>query len=100
MASLIRRISSRSRTSRTGDADDDNLAESVANSVQELHGQLQRAMRSDRADDWQDQQPLAYLQSRRRQLADGLLLLANDALALLNESDRHGVGGAVRSRLV
>lgn len=46
------------------------------------------------------QQLLAHLQHRRRQLADGLLLLADDALAFLDEADAHGVGDAVGRRLV
>src|SRR5215210_7497200 len=52
------------------------------------------------ADDREDEQPLAHLQYRRRELPDRLLLLADDALALLDEVDRHGVGDPVRGRLV
>ncbi len=59
-----------------------------------------RALRVEHADDREDQQPLAHLQDRRRQLADRLLLLADDPLALLHEGDADGVGDAVRGRLV
>jgi hypothetical protein len=40
------------------------------------------------------------LQHRRGELADRLLLLADDALALLHEVDRHGVRDPVGGRLV
>jgi len=40
------------------------------------------------------------LQHRRGQLADGLLLLADDALTLLDEAHRDGVGDPVGGRLV
>ena len=48
----------------------------------------------------QDEQPLADLQHRGGQLAERVLLLADDPLALLDEADRDGVGDAVGGRLV
>ena len=71
-----------------------------ADAAQELLGELAGALAVEHADDRQDQQPLADLQHRRRELADRLLLLADDALALLDEADRHGVGDPVGGRLV
>jgi hypothetical protein len=52
-------------------------------------------VRIDDADDRQDEQALADLEHRHRQLANGLLLLADDALALLHEADGHGDRDAV-----
>src|ERR1700674_817745 len=83
-----------------GDVDDDDLGAVGANGPPELFGQLPRALRIDDADDRQDEQPLAHLQHRRRQLADRFLLLADDALALLHETDRHGIGDAVGRGLI
>ena len=57
-------------------------------------------MRIDDADDRQNEEALAYLQHRRRQLADRFLLLPDDTLALFDESDGHRVGDAVRRGLV
>ena len=54
----------------------------------------------EHADDRQDQQPLADRQHRGGQLADRVLLLPDDPLALLDEAHRDGVGDAVRRRLV
>ena len=54
----------------------------------------------EQADDGQDEQPLSDLQHGGRQFADRVLLLADDALALLDEADRDGVGDAVRGGLV
>ncbi len=54
----------------------------------------------DHADDRQNQQPLPNLQHGRRQLPNGLLLLADNALAFLHETYAHGVGDAIRRGLV
>jgi hypothetical protein len=54
----------------------------------------------EHADDRQDQQPLGDLQHRGGQLADGVGLLPDDALPLLDEADRDRVGDPVRGRLV
>jgi hypothetical protein len=51
--------------------------------------------RLEHADDRQDEQALAHLQHRRRQLADGVLLLADDPLALVDEAHRDRVGDPV-----
>src|SRR5437867_4981123 len=65
--------------------------------AEQLLGQLTRALGIDDADDRQDEQALPDLEHGGRQLADRLLLLADDALALLNEPDgdrdRDAVGG-------
>ena len=71
-----------------------------AYSAQQLLSELAGALRVDDADDRQDQQALAHLQHWRGQLADCLLLLADDPLALLDEAHRHRVGNTVRRRLV
>ena len=76
------------------------LARLVRMPREQLLGQLARALRIDDADDRQDEQALADLEHRRRQLADRLLLLADDALALLHEADGHGGRDAVGGRLV
>ena len=83
-----------------GEVDDDDLAARGADAVQELLRELACAVRIDRADDRQNQQSLAHLEHGRRQLADGFLLLSDDALALLDEADRHRVRDAVRGGLV
>ena len=71
-----------------------------ADAAQQLLGELARPLTVEHADDREDQQALADLQHRRRELADRLLLLADDALALLHEVDRHRVGDPVGGRLV
>ena len=45
-------------------------------------------------------QALSDLKDRRRQLADGFLLLTNDALPLLDEPDAHRDRNAIGGRLV
>src|SRR6266849_591021 len=84
----------------TGHVDHDDLGAVGADRAQQLFGQLPGALRVDDADDRQNQQPLADLQHGRRQLPDRFLLLADDALALFDESDGHGVRDAVRRGLV
>ena len=59
-----------------------------------------RPLRVDDADDRQDQHAVAHLQHRRRQLADRLLLLAHDFLALLDEGERDDREDLVGDRLV
>ena len=54
----------------------------------------------EHADDGQDEQALAHRQHRRRQLADRVLLLADDPLALVDEADGDRVGDPVGGRLV
>src|SRR4051795_4834292 len=63
-----------------------------ADAPQQLLGELAGPLAVQHADDRQDEQPLAHLEDRRGELADGLLLLAYDALALLDEVHAHGVG--------
>src|SRR5690242_5935721 len=84
----------------TGDINNDDLCTIRANATEQLFGQLASALRVDDADNRENQKPLTNLQDRRREFADGFLLLTNDALALLNETDRHGVSDAVCRRLV
>jgi hypothetical protein len=84
----------------TRDVDHHDLRAVGPNRAQQLLGELARALGVDHADDRQDQQALAHLQHRRRQLADGFLLLADDALALLHEPHRHRRRDPVGRRLV
>ena len=69
-----------------GDVDHDDLGAVGADAAQQLLGELAGALPVEHADDRQDQQPLADLEDRRRELADRLLLLADDALALAARS--------------
>ncbi len=84
----------------TGDIDDHDLGTVCADAPEQLLSQLAGALGIHDADDWQDEQTLADLQHRRGEDSDGLLLLADDALALLDEADGHGDGDAVGSWLV
>src|SRR2546421_593287 len=63
-------------------------------------GEQARTLGIDDADDRQNEESLAHLQHRRRQLADRFLLLPDDALALFHESDGHRVRDAVCRGLV
>src|SRR5829696_3683893 len=83
-----------------GDVDHDHLRAVRADAPQQLLRELAGALAVEDADDRQDQEPLADLQHRRGELSDRLLLLADDALALLDEVDRHGVRDPVRGGLV
>ena len=83
-----------------GDVDDDDLRAVRADAVEQLLGELAGALAVQDADDRQDQQPLADGQDRRRQLADRVLLLPDDPLALVDEADGDGVGDPVGRRLV
>src|SRR5215208_6412062 len=80
------------------DVDDDDLRAVRADATQQLLRELAGALAVEHADDRQDQQPLTDLEHRCGELPDRLLLLADDALALLHEVDRHGVGDPVRGR--
>ena len=82
------------------DINDDDLCTVGANPAEQLLSQLPGALRVDHADNRENQEPLTNLQDWRREFTNGFLLLANDALALLNETNRHGVGDAVCRRLV
>src|SRR5215218_1999511 len=82
------------------DVDHDDLRAVRADAAQQLLRELARPLAVEDADDREDQEPLADLQHRRRELPDRLLLLADDALALLHEVDRQRVGDAVGGRLV
>jgi len=84
----------------TGDVDDDDLGPVVADRAQQLLGELPGTLPVQDADDRQDQQPLAHLQHRGRQLADGFLLLADNTLALLDEAHPDCGGDPVGRRLV
>src|SRR5262249_1341677 len=84
----------------SGDVQRGRLRPVGPDAAQELLGELARALRVDDADDWQDEQTLADLEHRSRQLTDRLLLLANDALALLDEPDGDRAGNPVGGRLV
>ena len=82
------------------DINDDDLCTIRANPAEQLLSQLPGALRVDHADNRENQEPLTNLQDWRREFTNGFLLLANDALALLNETNRHSVGDAVCRRLV
>src|SRR5258706_471625 len=82
------------------DVDDDDLGAVGADAAEELLGELPGALRVDDADDGKDEEPVADLKDGRRQLADGFLLLADDALALLHEADGDRVRDSVRGGLV
>ena len=84
----------------TGDVDHDDLGSVGADAAQQLVGELCRPLTVQDADDREDQQPLADLQHWRAELTDGVLLLADDPLALLDEADGDGVGDAVGGWLV
>src|SRR5437867_6032787 len=83
-----------------GNVDDHDAGAGVADSAQELLGELARPVGIDDADDRLDEQPLAHLEDRRGQLADGLLLLPDDPLALAHEPHCDGDGDRVGRRLV
>ena len=68
--------------------------------MQQLLGELLGPVLVEHADDRQDQQPLAHLQHRGRQLQQRVLLLADDPFPLLDEADGHRVGDSVGCRLV
>ena len=83
-----------------GDVDDDHLRAVRADSPEQLLRQLARALRVDHADDRENQQPFADLQHRGGEFADCLLLLADDALALLDESYGDCIRNSIGSGLV
>src|SRR5215471_562583 len=83
-----------------GDVDDHHLSAVGSDALQELLCELARSLWIDHADNRQDEQSLTDLQHRRRQNTNGLLLLTDDALALLDESYSHSVGNAVRGGFV
>ena len=68
--------------------------------AEQLLGELAGARGVQDADDRQDQQAVAELQHRRRELPHRLLLLVDDPLALLDEAHPDGHRDAVRRRLV
>src|SRR5947209_9720402 len=78
------------------DVQHDDLGAVGPDAAEQLLGQLPRALGIDDADDGDDEQALANLEDRGRQLTDRFLLLAADALALLDETagdrDRDAVG--------
>ena len=85
---------------RAGDVDDHDLGAVGADAGEQLLGELAGPLAVEHADDRQDQQPLAHRQHRGGQLPDGVLLLPDDPLALVDEADRDGVGDPVGGRLV
>src|SRR4051812_46580394 len=84
----------------TGDVDDDDLGAVRPDAFQELLGQLARPGTVEDPDDRENEQALSNLQHRRGQLPDRLLLVPDDALALLDEADRDHVRDPVRRGLV
>src|SRR5438132_8105417 len=83
-----------------GDVQHYDLGAVGADPPEPLLRELARALRIDHADDRQDQQALAHLQDRRRQLSNGLLLFANNPLALLDEPDGDRDRDAIRGGFV
>ena len=84
----------------TGDVNYDDLGAVGPNAPQQLFGQLPGTLGIDHTDDRQDEQALADLEHGRGEFPDGFLLLANDALALLDKAHGHRVRNAVRRRLI
>src|SRR5207302_7399547 len=84
----------------TRDIQHDDLRPVRPDAAEQLLGQLAGALRIDDADDRQDEQALAHLENRSRQLSNGLLLLADNALPLLHEADGDGGRDAVGGGLV
>jgi hypothetical protein len=70
------------RSRHAGDVDDDDLGAVGADAAQQLIGELRRALIVEDTDDRQDEQPFAHLQYGRRELAQCVLLLTDDALTL------------------
>ena len=68
-----------------GDVDHHGAGAAGADGLEELLGELPRAGRVEQADDGQHEQPGPDLQGRGGELADRLLLLADDALAFLDK---------------
>ena len=82
----------------TGDVDDRHLGPVGPDGPKELLGELAGALAVQDANDGQDQQSFAHLQHRGGQFPDGLLPLANDALAFLHEAHADRVGAVMASR--
>ena len=70
----------------TRDVDDHQLGAVGADPVQQLLGQLLGPGGVQDTDDGQDQQPLAHLQDGGGELQQRVLLVPDDALALLHEA--------------
>src|SRR3954449_3735032 len=65
-----------------GDVDDDDPGAMPLNRPEQLLGELARTRRVEDPDDREDEQSLTNLQHRRGQLANRILLVTDDALAL------------------
>ena len=76
------------------------LARLVRMPAEQLIGELCSSLAIKNADDGQDQQPLADLQHGCGQLADRVLLLADDAFAFIDEANGNGVRDPVRCRFI
>src|SRR5918999_2530186 len=87
----------------TGDArhvDDNDFRPVLADSSQELLGQLTSSSCIQGSDDREDEELVTHLQHWRRQLPDGYLLLADDTLSLVDEADANCDRNSVGSRLI
>ena len=83
-----------------GDIDDYDLRSVRPDPSEQLIGQLLARWLSSTPMIGQYQQPFVDLQHRRRQLEQGVLLLADDPLPLFHEAHGDGVRDAVRRGLV
>src|SRR5689334_15565030 len=86
--------------SHAGNVNDDDFGTVASDSAEQLFGQLARTLRVNDAYNRQDEQALANLQHWRRELANSLLLLTNNALSLLHEANCHRVRDTVCRWLV
>jgi len=83
-----------------GDVHDHHLGTVGTNAAEELVGELPGALSVEDPDDGQDQQPFPDLEHRGGQFAQGVLLLADDPFAFLDEAHRDGVRDAIGGRFV
>src|SRR6185295_5493717 len=84
----------------TRDVDHHDLGTVGSNASQQLFGQLPGTLGIDHTDDRQDEKAFADLEYRRGEFPDRFLLLANDALALLDKAHGHRIRNTVRRRFV
>src|SRR5207249_6443239 len=82
------------------DVNHDDLGTVSPNAPQQLFSQLPGTLGIDHPDYRQNEQAFADLEYGRGEFPDGFLLLANDALALLDKAHGYRVRNTVRRRLI